>query len=67
MISLQDFADNYKEGITNDLNEVIANLEGVASLAAPALQTDLQNNIAKLDNARKTLCDVPPPCTDIGS
>jgi hypothetical protein len=67
MISLEDFAQNYKEHITDDLNEVIANLEGVASEADPALKDDLKQSIAKLDNARQILCDVPPPCTDSGS
>lgn len=62
IISPEDFAENYKEGITNDLDYVIGNLQGIAA-ADPKLQKDLSQSIAKLNNALDTLCDVPPPCT----
>jgi hypothetical protein len=62
IISPEDFAEKYKARITDDLKEVIANLEGVASEAEPAVRDDLKKSIAKLVNAQGTLCDVPPPC-----
>ncbi len=62
-ISPEDFAETYKERITDDLKAVIANLAGVASEADPAVQEDLNQQIVKLENARRTLCDVPPECT----
>lgn len=62
VISPEDFAEKYKEGITNDVDYVIANLQGLAA-ADPALQKDLNQSIAKLNSAMAILCDVPPPCT----
>ena len=61
-ITPQDFADKYKHTITDDLNEVIANLQGIAA-ADKGLEKDLNQSITKLNNALDTLCDVPPPCT----
>jgi hypothetical protein len=61
-ISPEDFAEHYKEQITNDLREVISNLNGVAAEADPDLQADLYEQIGKLNNARQVLCDVPPNC-----
>jgi hypothetical protein len=66
-ISPEDFAENYKEQVTNDLKDVRANLAGVASEAAPGVKDDLNEQIGKLDNAISILCDVPPPCTDSSS
>jgi len=63
-ISPEEFAETYKERITDDLKSVIANLTGVASEAEPAVQEDLNAQITKLNNARQILCDVPPNCVD---
>ena len=63
-ISPEEFAETYKERITDDLKEVMANLTGVASEADPAVQEDLNAQITKLNNARQILCDVPPNCVD---
>ena len=60
-ITPQEFADKYKETITDDLNEVIANLQGIAA-ADKGLEKDLNQSITKLNNALDTLCEVPPPC-----
>ena len=63
-ISPEEFAETYKERITDDLKNVIANLTGVASEAEPDVQADLYQQIDKLKNAKQILCDVPPNCLD---
>ena len=63
-ISPEEFAETYKERITDDLKEVMANLTGMASEADPSVQEDLAEQITKLQNARQILCDVPPNCVD---
>jgi hypothetical protein len=63
-ISPEEFAETYKERITDDLRDVMANLTGMASEADPSVQEDLNEQITKLQNARQILCDVPPNCVD---
>ena len=65
-ITPQEFADSYKEQITDDLREVIANLEGLAAEATTTVHDDLRKQIDKLNNARKVLCEVPPECLGEG-
>ena len=62
-ITPQEFADNYKEGITNDLQEVIESLDAISDEAEPALRDLLKDLIKKLRDGRKIMCDVPPPCS----
>jgi hypothetical protein len=64
VISPEEFAEEYKEAITDDLYQVIANLQGIASEADPAVQKNLNRDVEKLQNAMQILCEVPPPCTD---
>ena len=64
VISPEEFAEEYKAAITNDLDNVIANLQGMASEADPRVQKNLNQDVEKLQNALQILCEVPPPCTD---
>ncbi len=61
-ITPEEFAEKYKETITDDLNEVIANLEKLAA-AHKDLAKNLYSTTTKLKNALSILCDVPPPCS----
>lgn len=62
-ISCEDFAEQFKEGITNDLRDSIATLETVAQNFQEPLRSQIEDIIAKLAKARQICCDVPPPCT----
>ena len=62
-ISPEDFAKNYKKGVTDNLGKVISSLNALASKADHKTKPQLNKATKTLENIVKILCDVPPPCS----
>jgi signal transduction histidine kinase len=62
-ISPEDFAKNYKKGVTDNLEKVISTLNALASKADQKTKSQLDQSTKKLKGIVKILCDVPPPCS----